>query len=330
VSTIYIDRRGATVSAVSGVLTVESTESGTKSRFPLALIDRIVFRADTQISTATLCAITDAGISVIAMGGRTGEKVCQMVGGWSGNAQIRVAQINCLAKADYRLEFARKTVSAKIRRQLRTLASIGATREDLRKPCFDATATLQKCLAQTFEAGSVDALRGLEGAAAAGYFAAYFQAFPPSLSVTHRRRRPPPDPVNAALSLSYTLLYSIATSACWQAGLDSAVGALHGLSHGRAALACDLMEPWRADVDLWVWEQFRTREIRAEHFGLDGAGGCLLGKAGRAHFYSQWAQKDRLYSSLLRRQARLCASAFLTAQKRGDLILDSIDDWQSL
>jgi CRISPR-associated protein Cas1 len=138
----------------------------------------------------------------------------------------------------------------------------------------------------------------LEGAAAAAYFQAFFQAFAPSLNVHQRKRRPPPDPVNAMLSLSYALLTSLAVQALWRTGLDPAIGFLHSLAHGRPALACDLIEPRRAEVDLWVQAQFRDRHLRAESFGHDGSGACLLGKAGRAHFYPAW---DELARSLYRK-----------------------------
>ncbi len=88
------------------------------------------------------------------------------------------------------------------------------------------------------QALTLDPLRGLKGAAAALYFGAYFSAFAPALGASTRNRRPPRDPVNAVLSLSYTLLYSQATAACWAAGLDPALGALHILRHGRAVQAC--------------------------------------------------------------------------------------------
>ncbi len=160
------------------------------------------------------------------------------------------------------------------------------------------------------------------------YFEAYFRAFAPSLGATGRNRRPPRDPVNAVLSLSYTMLYSQATAACWAAGLDPALGTLHTLSHGRAALACDLMEPYRPMVDLWVWELFRQGELRSEHFGHDGSGACLLGKAGRTHFYTAWEQQARQYQRRLLRYARAIDKALAHAgaeQVWAHLIAPDID-----
>ena len=138
-------------------------------------------------------------------------------------------------------------------------------------------------------------------------------------------RRPPPDPVNAALSLAYTLLASVAVRACWIVGLDPAVGFLHGLSHGRASMACDLMEPWRATVDVWVWQQFQSRELRADHFGSDGSGACLLGKAGRAHFYRAFEPLGRRLERLMRRHARLIGKHLLAESSAVDTLLTDFE-----
>lgn len=95
--------------------------------------------------------------------------------------------------------------------------------------------------------------------------------------------------------------------ACWAAGLDPMVGFLHLPAHGRASLACDLMEPWRSLVEDWVWAQFRDRGLRAEHCGRDGGGACLMGKAGRQHFYQAFVPVQARCAAGLRRHARLLA-----------------------
>jgi CRISPR-associated protein Cas1 len=45
-------------------------------------------------------------------------------------------------------------------------------------------------------------------------------------------------------------------------GLDPRQGALHAPAFGRASLACDLVEPLRPRIDLWVWNLFRARTLR--------------------------------------------------------------------
>ena len=95
----------------------------------------------------------------------------------------------------------------------------------------------------------MERLRGIEGAAAAAYFQGFTRLFPPSLEFTGRNRRPPRDPVNAVLSLSYTPLHFEAVQAVCAAGLDPLIGFYHELVFGRESLASDLIEPLWPKVD---------------------------------------------------------------------------------
>lgn len=331
-ATVYLDHAGSALRTVAGVLVVDSGVDGARpARLPLGLIERVVMRAEVTLTSAVLCALTEAGVSVVMLGGRRGERVAHTIGAWHNDAAVRVAQ--CIASVDTQrsASLTLHFVARKVARQRATVDLIAAARPDLRKACFDASATLDRCetaLTDTPSGSStltVESLRGLEGAAAAAYFPAYFAAFPPSLGARNRKRRPPPDPVNATLSLAYTLLASIAVRACWTAGLDPAVGFLHGLAHGRASMACDLMEPWRPAVDVWVWQQFQSRELRAESFGSDGSGACLLGKAGRAHFYRAFEPLGRRLERAMRRHARLIRTHLLSQSPAIDGVLTDFE-----
>ena len=317
-STLYIDRQGTRLHTEAGVLHIETPDGTGNRRLPIKYLDRVVLRADTQLSSRVLCALAEGGSSLLALGGRGGQHIAQITGAPHGDARRRWQQVLTLSQPQACAALAQSLVTAKTRRQLGTLAHLSQQRPDLRKPLHDAQTRLQRSL-QSLAATTTDTtlatLRGMEGAAAAAYFEAYFCAFAPALGASGRNRRPPRDPVNAVLSLSYTLLYSLASNACWRAGLAPALGALHVLSHGRAALACDLMEPQRPLVDRWVWEQFRQETLRPEHFGHDGAGACLLGKAGRSHFYAAWEQVVRRFDRGLVAHARLLARR-LDAQGR--------------
>ena len=307
-STLYIDRQGSQLTVQTGVLHITTPSGEADRRLPLKYLDRVVLRTDTQLSSKVLCALADSGVNLIALGGRGGQKIAQITGTPHNDARRRWQQVLTLSQPQACAQLAHGIIHSKVKRQRATLAHIAQQRPDIRKPLFDGQQRLAGILVTLQSADtdshSLDQLRGLEGAAAAMYFEAYFSAFAPALGATGRNRRPPRDPVNAVLSLSYTMLYAQATAACWAAGLDPALGALHTLSHGRAALACDLMEPYRPLIDLWVWHQFRQGNLRAEHFGHDGAGACLLSKAGRGHFYPAWEQQANHHQRSLLRYAR--------------------------
>jgi CRISPR-associated exonuclease Cas4/CRISPR-associated protein Cas1 len=67
----------------------------------------------------------------------------------------------------------------------------------------------------------------------------------PAFQFARRNRRPPADPVNACLSLAYSVLTRTFTAALATAGLDPWKGLYHVERPGRPALALDLIEPFR-------------------------------------------------------------------------------------
>ncbi|HMZ30734.1 MAG TPA: CRISPR-associated endonuclease Cas1, partial [Thauera aminoaromatica] len=153
-------------------------------------------------------------------------------------------------------------------------------------------------------------------------FHGYTALFAPELDFTGRNRRPPRDPVNACLSLAYTLLHFEAVRTAHAAGLDPLLGFYHRPAFGRESLACDLIEPLRPAVDDWIWRQFNTAQLRPEHFGTD-KGACLIGKAGRGHFYAGWEQFAPLPRRWLRQR---CARLAAQLRAQGEPWLEHFED----
>jgi CRISPR-associated protein Cas1 len=80
-------------------------------------------------------------------------------------------------------------------------------------------------------------------------------------------RRPPTDPVNALLSLGYTLLFNVVMAGVNLVGFDPYLGCLHSVEYGRPSLALDLMEEWRpVIVDTLVLSVFNLKAVGIEDF----------------------------------------------------------------
>ena len=163
----------------------------------------------------------------------------------------------------------------------------------------------------------IASLLGIEGAAAAACFAGLGTLFPSSLEFQGRNRRPPRDPVNACLSLGYTLLHFEAVTVCHETGLDPLLGLYHEPAFGRESLAADIIEPLRPHVDERVWALFRDRTLTAKGFRNDN-GAVLLGKSARQHFYADFHPLSTALRRLLRRQMRNVVRVF---EKRGRDVL---------
>jgi CRISPR-associated protein Cas1 len=290
---------------------------------PVKLIDRCVIHgAQTRLDSGVLLKLAEAGATTVLMSPRQTRRIAIVLGPYHNDAAVRLAQAFRVGNDAWCSQWALGVVRAKLARQRRALRTLLAQRPDARKPLFDALQALEASLQElpaspgNKHVNSADLkalpdlanLRGREGAAARAYFAGLAGVMPPALQFTGRNRRPPRDPVNACLSLGYTLLHAQAVQACAVAGLDPLLGFYHRPAFGRESLASDLIDPLRPAVDLWVWEQLRSRDLREEHFTLD-KGACLLGKAGRAQFYASWEAAAPPWRRWLRAQTRQLAAA---------------------
>jgi CRISPR-associated protein Cas1 len=284
---------------------------------PLKLIDRCVIHGgQTRLDSGVLIKLADAGATTVLMSPRHPRRVAIVLGPQHNDAAVRLAQALRVVDDAWCRPWALNVVRAKLARQSRTLRVLQARRPDARKPTFDALQTLE-AIRTTLDGyatsanqplPSLDTLRGHEGAAARAYFGGLAGVMPPVLQFTGRNRRPPRDPVNACLSLGYTLLHAQAVQACGVAGLDPLLGFYHRPAFGRESLASDLIEALRPAVDLWVWELLRDRTLNTDHFTTTpDSGACLLGKAGRGAFYASWNEHAKPWQRWLRAQAQALA-----------------------
>jgi CRISPR-associated protein Cas1 len=254
--------------------------------------------------------LAQAGVPTILLGARSSRRVATLLGPAHRDASIRLAQFQRALDADWCAAWSQRLVLRKAHAQLRLLRRALDERPDARKPLFDAIELIDAVVRSLADEPDIvpDRVRGYEGACAAAYFRGYCALFAESLGFRGRNRRPPKDPVNAALSLTYTLLHFDAVRAAHAAGLDPMVGFYHRPAHGRESLACDLIEPLRPYADAWIRTLFCDRVLRAEHFSTD-KGECLLGKAGRERFYAAWESHAPLPRRWLRRQCTVLAAA---------------------
>src|SRR5262249_56169890 len=84
------------------------------------------------------------------------------------------------------------------------------------------------------------------------------------------------NPTNAILNCLYPLLEPEARLAAAALGLDPGLGFLHVDTAARDSLACDLMEPIRANVDHYVLSWILEQPLRREWFFEQRAANCRL------------------------------------------------------
>ncbi|MFQ3637220.1 MAG: CRISPR-associated endonuclease Cas1 [Cyanobacteriota bacterium] len=146
---------------------------------------------------------------------------------------------------------------------------------------------------QVRQADSTERLMGLEGAAAASYFAAFGDCIEhPDFAFVARSRRPPGNPVNAMLSFGYQVLWNHLLSLIELQELDPYYACLHQSSDRHAALASDLIEEFRAPlIDSLTLYLINRRMIHAQNDFEYRNGGCFLNESGRKIFLQAFLQR---------------------------------------
>ncbi len=312
-STLYLDRKNLTLKLDGKTLALY--ENGSKSgTVPFHLLSKVVVRGNVNFESSLLCALGEHKVDVLFLSGRNSSRRTMGFSHTHNDVRRKLAQLAGFFQTELQFELARKLVVGKISKQQQFLQDVKDKRTDLRKPLFNALNTLeaiqQKLDGLTENNSSTAQLRGFEGAAAASYFSAYTKLFAASLAFNQRIKRPPTDPVNACLSLGYTLLHFEAVTVCHLTGLEPLLGFYHEPAFGRESLACDLMEPLRPRLDAMVWSLFRERLLRKEHFFYE-QNRCILNKVGRKIFYAQYEMFVHPVRRLLRINGHQLAKFYL-------------------
>ena len=167
-----------------------------------------------------------------------------------------------------RLKFARAIVDNKISNQMEMIRQFRWNdseydyREDL-----NSLSEYQKTLERK---ETVNGLMGVEGICSAIYFRSYAKMFKSSVSFHERNRRPPKDPINAILSLTYTFLTKEITAALEAESFELYLGFLHGIRYGRKSLALDLIEEFRQPAaDRFVLRLFNKGMLGEDDFQME-------------------------------------------------------------
>jgi CRISPR-associated protein Cas1 len=221
------------------------------------------------------------------------------------NIFLRIEQFHAARDPIQSLALARSFVLGKIRNH-RTLLMRNHV-----EPPPPIIAKLKRASEDALDAESIETLLGIESAAASQYFQNFsgmikveddqlpgLESPTPksgqlTFNFTHRNRRPPPrtDPVNAMLSLVYSLLAKDCTLAALAVGFDPYLGFYHQPRFGRPALGLDLIEEFRSLIaESTVLNCINNRIITEKDFIRAGQA-VNLTPAGRKRFFQTYEQR---------------------------------------
>jgi CRISPR-associated protein Cas1 len=289
---LYLNSQGVKLGKSGAVLQVKDKEK-LLQEVRIGEICQVNLMGNVQITTQAVQALCEAEVPVCYFS----------MGGWfygitlglnTKNVFLRRNQFRLSEQEYFARTIARRLVAGKIRNQ-RTLLQRNHV-----EPKRQTLVGMKEMADRAEGAGSLEELLGIEGNAARMYFGEFAGMMKPDeeagtsplpFEMDGRNRRPPRDPVNAMLSLGYSLLAKDLTVACYAVGFDPYVGFYHQPRFGRPALALDLMEPFRAlIVDSAVLTAVNTGMVTARDFVRAG-GAVALTAAGRKAFFRAYEMR---------------------------------------
>ncbi len=289
---LIIDRKETIVRHASGSLLIERPDEPVQ-RVPINLLQQVIVYGSPLIEAGVWRALTAAGVAAMLLPARGQQDIALLAGGLSTRLPLRRQQHRCADDSAAALAVARWFVDHK-------LAGYDLALDHFDDPS-DARPT--RFVSQRDEARrkldaaeSINALMGLEGATANAWFALLAQTLPEHWRFSGRNRQPPRDPVNALLSLSYTLVGSDVRQVLIGEGLDPALGFLHQYVPSREALVLDFIELFRGAVDRFVLGLLPN--LKPKDFTYSEQDGCRLTKTARPAFYSAWAEARESWPKL--------------------------------
>lgn len=316
-TTLFITEQNAIIRKTSERLIVQK-KNEILLEIPCLKLETILIYGNVQVTTQALTEMLDHGIE-LAILSRSGRLRGQLTPPKAKNLPLRMRQYELSQSEPFCLDFARAVVAGKI-------ASSAAVLWRFQKNHPEALP--ESAIAEVERAGegiaampTLDALRGLEGTAAARYFRCLAQIAPPDAGFEGRNRRPPRDPLNALLSFGYVLVGAEIQSLLDGMGFDPYLGFFHQIDYGRPSLALDLLEEFRAPlVDRMSLSLFNLGVLKREDFTKTPEGGMILDKEPLKRYFLAYEKEltkpltleDGATSSfrdLFRRQAERLARA---------------------
>jgi len=276
-ATLYITEQGATLAKIDDRIVIRKGRK-VLEEIPAIKLDQIVIFGNANFTTPAIKFILEKGIDVAYLSSR-GIYRGRLQPELAKDARLRRRQYEKSLDLGFRLALSKQLVSGKLRNMLALCRRHQRSRKqkqkqkqrqkqkDKDKELGAQLRTLERLARKVASAEGLEELRGYEGAASAAYYRAFRGLLRQDLGFERRNHRPPRDPVNALLSLGYTLLYNNVCGLINIVGLDPYQGFFHEPKRGHAALASDLMEEWRpVIVDPLVLSMINRGELSKGDF----------------------------------------------------------------
>jgi CRISPR-associated endonuclease Cas1/CRISPR-associated protein Cas4 len=283
---LHVQEHGSCVGKEGGELVIRKDDEEI-GRVRMIDVSRVSLHGSARMTLPAMQVMIGRGVP-ISLHTHGGYYYGRIAGHDHKNVHVRIAQFRVASDEARALELARRFVFAKIK-NCRVIL-----RRNHRALDTEVLDELTKLAESSRRAKAIDSLLGIEGTAARIYFEHFgglLRRELPEFEFSGRNRRPPKDPVNAMLSLAYSMLASEWTATLSAMGLDPYLGFLHQPRYGRPALALDMMEEFRPIVaDSVVISAVNGNVVGPEDFQTTVAGVAFV-PAARKRFVAAFERR---------------------------------------
>ncbi len=240
-SYLYVCEQGATIGIAENRFQVKYKDGMVKS-IPAETLEVIEVFGKVQITTQCMTECLRRGVNIIFYS-TNGAYFGRMISTNHVNVQRQRIQAKVTEDTQFRLDFSKRIINAKIHNQIVVLRRYARNSES---NIQRAVAEMQNMYKKIENAQSIEQLMGYEGTAAKIYFRELGKLIEPEFAFTGRNRRPPRDPFNSLISLGYSIILNELYGKIEGKGLNPYFGVVHSDREKHPTLASDLMEEWRA------------------------------------------------------------------------------------
>lgn len=297
--TLVLDKPNTVVTMKNKALWITREQQEPLS-VPLGCLGTVLVIGKPMVSCDVWRALAEVNVAACLFPGRGNQPPAMLGAGLSAGLEKRRRQYAVYGESSLRLTVAKAIVSRKLMAYQDALMTLESLANCPLQINTEHKATFLAHVSQAHQRlDSVDdmsRLLGTEGAASRAWFSLLQHSVDEQWSFTGRNRRPPKDPLNTLLSLTYAMIVTKAQQAAHASGLDPQLGFLHVPRSGRPALALDIIEPVRPLADVFAIATLSV--MQPSDFTIDEQSGCTMLKEAKRRYFSAWSGQQYHWLSL--------------------------------
>lgn len=202
------------------------------------------------------------------------------------SGKVLIEQVKCYTSYKRRMQLAKLFVEGAAANMLRNLKYYQNRERDV----LEQITMIEAYNIEKEAADKIDALMGWEGNMRMVYYSA-FEKIIPDFEMGNRIKQPPSNEVNALISFTNMMCYTLCLDAIYHTQLDPTISYLHEPGYRRYSLALDVSEIFKPIlVDRLIFSLLNKKILSEKDFDKK-LNYCLLNDSGRKKVLRSWEER---------------------------------------